>query len=116
MPGEAVVVIDSDGSPEIEVESTKKVTAKELKKLADARVAKDFFTASYNNPLTERSSKTGRKITLHKGRCRLCRKEKVVCSQEGYSNFKNHVINEHYKEANDQRKRIPRQRRKSMAF
>ncbi|GAV06575.1 hypothetical protein RvY_16541 [Ramazzottius varieornatus] len=63
MPGEAVVVIDSDDSPKIEVESTKK----ELKKLADARVAKDFFTAFYNNPLTERSSKTGRKITLHKG-------------------------------------------------
>ena len=89
---------DSTDGEESRPKVTKSHSTTELKKLAGSRVAKDFFTKFYHSPSTDKTSKDGRVVVTHKAVCKFCRKDKTVLGQDGYNNFRSHILSKHYKE------------------
>ena len=60
------------------------------------RSPKDFYMEFFKSISTTRNSRGHRKITNHTGICTLCDTEKLIVSQNSYSNFYTHVVNQHH--------------------
>ncbi|GAV08301.1 hypothetical protein RvY_18016 [Ramazzottius varieornatus] len=67
------------------------------------RKAKDFYKAFFTSPTSARESKNSKIVVINYGHCKLCKKgkpksEKKISAQDGYSNFKTHVLKLHGKD------------------
>ncbi|GAV01182.1 hypothetical protein RvY_11932-2 [Ramazzottius varieornatus] len=72
----------------------------DLTRKKNDRKAKDFYKAFFTSPTSAKESKNSKIVVINYVHCKLCKKrkpksEKKISAQDGYSNFKTHVLKLH---------------------